>query len=117
MCSCSFINGGRTIYYLVCYFSVRVVFINQYAGLKTLIDNFGASLLLLELGCFGNILLRCYLRMVPHVFDRSQHFSEIISLLFFSSVHFMNTFLNIKFRGGNPLFPLFLTSYWLSYSK
>ena len=71
---------------LVCYFIVRVVFINQYAGLKTLADNFRASLLLLELSCFRNIVLRCHLRMVPHVFVRSQHFSDIISLVFFTSV-------------------------------
>ena len=98
---------------LVCYFSVRVVFINQYAGLKTLTDNSGASLLLLELSCFRNIVLRCHLRMVPHVFVRNQHFSEIISLVFFSSVQFMksSTFLNIELRGGSPLFPLPLTSY------
>ena len=40
---------------LVCYFSVRVVFINQYAGLKSLADNFRASLLLLELICFRTL--------------------------------------------------------------
>ena len=100
------------------YFSVRVVFINQYAGLKTLADNFGASLLLLELSCFRNIVLRCLLRMVPHVFVRSQHFREIISLVFFSSVQFMkkSTFLNIKLRGGSPLFPL-PNQLLVSYSK
>ena len=44
---------------------------NQYAGQKTSTDNFGDSLLLLELICFRNIVLPYRLRMVPHVSLRS----------------------------------------------
>ena len=41
--------------YLVCYFTESGI--NQYAGQKTLANVFGASLLLLELSCFRNIVL------------------------------------------------------------
>ena len=41
--------------------------INQYPGQKTLTDVFGASLLLLELSDFRNIVLPYHLRMLPHV--------------------------------------------------
>ena len=38
--------------------------INQYAVLKTLTDVFGASLLLLELGCLRYVVLLYHLRML-----------------------------------------------------
>ena len=44
--------------------------INQYAVQKTLTDVFGASLLLLELGCLRYVVLPYHLRMLLHVFMR-----------------------------------------------
>ena len=44
--------------------------IAQYAGEKTLTDAFGASLLLLELSCFRNIVLSFQLRMPLNIFMR-----------------------------------------------
>ena len=81
---------------------------NQYAGQKTLTDNFGASPLLLELSCFRNIVLPCHLRIAFHVFVRSYHLlSKIISLAFFCFLQFMkkSTFLNIKLKGWQPIVP------------
>ena len=40
--------------------------INQYAGQKTLTNNFGANILLIEVGCFTNIGVPYHLR-VHHV--------------------------------------------------
>ena len=70
MCSCSRINGGMVegLFSLLFYCASGI---NQYAGQKTLTDNFGASLLLLELSCFRNIVVPCNLRMIRHVFVRS----------------------------------------------
>ena len=47
--------------------------ISQYAEQKTLRDVFAASLLLLELSCFRNIVLPHHLRLLLHVFMRIQH--------------------------------------------
>ena len=44
--------------------------INQYAGKKTLTDVFRASLLLLQLSCFRNIVLPYNSRMLLHVVMR-----------------------------------------------
>ena len=44
--------------------------INQYAVQKTLTDDFGASLLLLELGCLRYVVLPYHLRMLLCVFMR-----------------------------------------------
>ena len=44
--------------------------INQYAVQKTLTDDFGASLLLLELGCLRYVVLPYHLRMLLRVFMR-----------------------------------------------
>ena len=44
--------------------------INQYAGKKTLTDVFRASLLLLQLSCFRNIVLPYHSRMLLHVVMR-----------------------------------------------
>ena len=44
--------------------------INQYAAQKTLADVFGASLLLLELGCLRYVVLSHHLRMFLRVFMR-----------------------------------------------
>ena len=44
--------------------------INQYAGEKTLRNNFGASVLLIEVGCFTNIVVSYHLRMLHVVMTR-----------------------------------------------
>ena len=44
--------------------------INQYAVKKTLTDNFGASLFLLELGCLRYVVLPYHLRKPLRVFMR-----------------------------------------------
>ena len=44
--------------------------INQYAGEKTLRNNFGASVLLIEVGYFTNIVVPYHLRMLHVVMTR-----------------------------------------------
>ena len=66
MYSCRFINGGGEFSLLFYYESG----INQYAVQKTLTDIFGATLLLLELGCLRYVVLPYYLRMLIRVFMR-----------------------------------------------
>ena len=44
--------------------------INQYAVQKTLTKVFGASLLLLDLGCLRYVVLPCHLRMLLRIFMR-----------------------------------------------
>ena len=44
--------------------------INQYAVQKTLTDDFGENLLLLELGCLRYVVLLYHLRMLLRVFMR-----------------------------------------------
>ena len=85
MCSSSVINE-EGLFGLLFYCECGI---NQYAGQKTLTDVSGASLLLLELRCFRNIVLPYRLRKHLHVFMKRKHpVSEIIFLVF-CSVHYI----------------------------
>ena len=86
--------------------------INQYAVQKTLTDDFGANLLLLELVCLRYAVLLYHLRMFHRVFMRRQHlFSQIIFLVF-CSVHYMEERIFKYKTEGTTAFLLPLTIYW-----
>ena len=75
--------------------------INQYAGQRTLTDVSGANLLLLELSCFGNIILS--------YFENASSSPSEITCLVFSFVQYKK---NKNRRCGSPLFSHPQTSYW-----
>ena len=72
--------------------------INQYAGQKSLTDDFRGEFVILDLSCFRNILLSYHFRILLNVYIRRYHLhSEFISLVS-CSVQYMKktTLINIK---------------------
>ena len=90
---------------------------NQYAGQKTFNMFFlvAASLLLLEFSCFRNIVWPYHLRMLLRVYTRNCLLSEIVSLVFCSTLK-KSTLLN-KLTGAAAHCSLFKANKILARSK